>query len=245
MKKLIISALATLAMAGSANAQGFANGGITLSYESFTFSGGLERVSDSGLGGFAIFELGSAFDVQIGASLMNIVYNSSNTYSDTNVNIHGIYNISPALRAGVVYSTSTQWETNTDGITSYGVELQYDLGAFMIEAQAGATEVFNDDATFASVRANYDFGVVGIDGIYSFLTVDSGSGSMLALRANYEVAALYNAELFGQVSFMSDSFGSPSETYFEVGVTIPFGTGGKEPFSDPNNAIRAFHLYFD
>ncbi len=149
------------------------------------------------------------------------------------------------MRAGVLYSTSTQWESDTNGFVSYGVELQYDLGTYMIEAQGGVSELLGDDATFASVRVNYDFDVVDVDGIYSVLSFDSGSASMLALRANYDVAALYNAELFGQVSFLSNSFGYDNETFLEVGVTIPFGTGGKAPFSDPNNFIRAIYLFED
>ncbi len=244
MKKYVVSTVAALVIAGGAQAQGFENGGVTLSYEGVKWSGGSSIASDIGVSAFGIFSLGSSFDVQVGAGYMNVDYGGGYSYADYNYNIHGIYNISPDLRAGVFYSSSTQWEDYYD-IATYGVEIQYDLGAYMIEAQAGSTVHFGADATFAVLRANYDFGAFDVDGIYAWFADDFDSTSMIAARASYGIPSFYNTEIYGQVSYHFSPDYPSDEAFFEVGLTIPFGNGGKEPFYDPNEFMRAVYIFTD
>lgn len=244
MNKLIVAA-AALMFAGGAQAQGFSNGGVTLSYESFSWSGGSQQYSDIGVSGYAIFELGSTFDVQVGGGYMGIEYSPSNTYDDYNYNLHGIYNLSADLRIGAFYSNSTQWNGNVDDIQSYGLEAQYASGPYLFEAQAGSTTFYGDSATLITASATYDFGAYDIGGIIGWLSDSYYSTSMVAGRASYEFANLYNLEIYGQASYLSDPNYSSSETFLEVGISMPFGQGNKTPFYNPNEFLRAAYLFTD
>lgn len=239
-KLLTYVAIAALSATTSYAQAGFSNGGVSISYGSYNFN----DVSTTTIDGFAVFSLSNAFDVQ--ADLNSNFLSTSGgsfTYSDLGYGVHAIYNISNSSRVGAFYNSTSLYEFYD--LQSFGLEYQYSSGPIDLEIQAGQGQIFDLDVNFIAASAEYAFGDFSVGaGVFVVPDLDGATASELSINASYTIPSFYNAKLsveYSTLNFSSFDTGS----LIEVGLSIPFGSGNKDPFSDVGKSLQGMSYYVD
>lgn len=244
MKKMLAFATAVALTSTSAYAQvGFSNGGVQLTYDSFSWDDTSDNFTDVAIGAFGIFTISPSFDIQAGINYDALEYQPGNEYADIGYELHGIYNLSSGSRVGVFYAANTMWDELD--IQSFGLGYQYANGPISVELQAGATQIYDGDAGFATADVEYAYGNFTFGAGLGYVADDFFSFSKTSINAAYTIPSLYNAEIFAEYGYVSSDYDSYAGTHLEVGLKVPFGAGNKKAFGNPNNFIRDVHIYID
>jgi len=176
MKKILVAAGALLASANVVSAQGF-------QFEAARVGGEYQYYSEPGfnvssweasLDASATF--GSAFGVQIGLGYLSEYASSDPLFPFQNITafeLHGIYDLSPHSRLGVLYA----FDTYNDGDNLFALEVVNTLGGLRGEARLGYFSSDVEPAVLSEVNLGYGISdVITLRGNYQYIRYNGGNG---------------------------------------------------------------------
>lgn len=204
---------------------GFQAGSVALEYETYDDGDGFNVTWIDASADLA-YGLSDQFGVQLGLGYMKEI-DSSDPFLDfrtiTGVELHGFYDVTAEIRAGVMYA----FDTYNDGDSFYGIEGIYLGGPIRVEGRYGVYQSDFEDVSLFEVNGAYDFGS-GFSILGSFQNLDYGDVfghyRLLALGASYDVTDALT--VYGKYGWNENDFGFGdvyNGTNITLGVKASFG----------------------
>ena len=231
MHKYLIAAGALLVSATAVSAQGF-------QFESARFGGEYQYYSEPGfdlsawevsLDASATF--GAAWGVQLGLGYFSEFASSDPGLSFQNITdleLHGIYDISASSRLGVLYA----FDTYNEGDDLFALEVVNTLGNLRGEARVGYFNSEAEPAVLTELNLGYGLGdAITIRGNYQRIRYTGGNGfyRLTSFGALYDLTD--RATLYAEYGWTRNDFGDGSVydgTRLSAGFSFNFAGGSDE-----------------
>lgn len=222
--KLIIATTTLMIGATGAMAQGFTGGSVSVENTTFPDVDELGTTTFEGSGEFAVGGgVSVAADISVQA-FENIDENA------TAFAVHGIYAISPDVKAGLFIGRESIEDLDVD---NYGGEIAYTSGPVEVQGYLGVADIENTDVTLFGVSGGYSFGNgFSVIGGFDRSDFDDEDFTVSTIEIGAEYALGNGAEFYAKTGqFQIDAFGnSEDENYFTIGAAFNFGPAGGTTF---------------